>query len=99
MSTLVLAALENIVNMKLKELGESTTGDFKIRVSRLKEALVKKGNWDERKASDLARRLRGKYEERHIIVHGGYENPTTREAALEDLEFFKDVLKKLFRED
>jgi len=30
------------------------------------------------------------------LFHGGYENPTTREVALEDLEFLKDVLKKLF---
>ena len=96
LSTLVLATLENIVNLKLKELGESISGDFKTRVSRLKEALIKKSGWDEREASDLARRLRGKYEERHVIIHGGYENPTTREAALEDLEFLKDVLKKLF---
>ena len=97
LSTLVLAALENIVNIKLRELGESTSGDFKARVSRLKEALVKKSSWDEREASDLARRLRGKYEERHIIIHGGYENPTTREAALEDLKFLSDVLEKLFK--
>lgn len=96
LSTLVLAALENIVNLKLKKLGESISGDFKTRIFRLKEALIKKSGWDEREASDLARRLRGKYEERHVIIHGGYENPTTREAALEDLEFLKDVLKKLF---
>ena len=96
LSTLVLAAIENFVNMKLKELGESVSGDFKACASRLKEVLIKKGGWDEREASDLARRLRGKYEERHVIIHGGYENPTTREAALEDLEFLKDVLKKLF---
>lgn len=30
------------------------------------------------------------------MVHGGYENPTTREAALEDLAFLKDVLRRLF---
>ncbi|RLG74519.1 MAG: hypothetical protein DRO12_06730, partial [Thermoprotei archaeon] len=64
--------------------------------SRLKEALVKKSGWNEREASDLARRLQGKYGERNIIIHGGYENPTTREAALEDFKFLKDILGKLF---
>ena len=97
LSTLVLAALENVVNIKLKELRESIGGKFPGRVSRLKEALIKKAKWNEREASDLARRLRGKYEERNVIIHGGYENPATREAALEDLEFLKYVLKKLFK--
>ncbi len=96
LSALVLVALENIVNLKLKELGEDVKGSFHERVSRLKDALINKLGWDEREASDLARRLKGKYEERHIVVHGGYENPTTDKATLEDLGFIMEVLSKLW---
>jgi len=98
LSTLSLTVLENIVNMKLKQLGESISGDFSERVSKIRRALIKREKWDERKASDLARRLIGKYRERHIVVHGGYENPTSKEAALEDLRFIKEVMERLFKQ-
>jgi len=42
LSTLALTALENIVNIKLKELEEDVRGRSQERASRLKEALVRK---------------------------------------------------------
>ena len=96
LSALALSLVENLVNLKLKELGESTKGSFKEREERLKKALIEKMRWSEREASELARILREKYEGRSIVVHGGYENPTTEKLAREDLQFVKHVISKLF---
>lgn len=57
LSTLSLTVLENIVNMKLKQLGESISGDFSERASKIRRALIKREKLDERRASDLTRGL------------------------------------------
>ncbi|MEM4291933.1 MAG: hypothetical protein QXR50_04375 [Archaeoglobaceae archaeon] len=82
--------------MKLEELGEKPEGDFKDRVERLKESLVRKKGWKEEEASELARKLREKYTGRSIVLHSGYSNPVSENLAHEDLEFVKEVMKKLF---
>ncbi|MEM2272359.1 MAG: hypothetical protein QXR84_08425 [Candidatus Bathyarchaeia archaeon] len=95
-SALALSLLENLINLKLEELGEKPEGDFKDRVKRLKESLVRKKGWKEEEASELARKLREKYTGRSIVLHSGYSNPVSENLAHEDLEFVKEVMKKLF---
>jgi len=43
-SALILTLLENLVKLKLKELGEQTGGDFRTLVSRLGNVLINKEN-------------------------------------------------------
>jgi len=96
-SALALSLLENLINLKLVELGEKPEGEFGKRVERLKETLIRKEGWNRVDASELARRIREKYIGRAIVLHSGYCNPISEDFAKEDLEFVKKVVKEFFK--
>lgn len=96
-SAISLSLMENIVNLKLKALGEVIKGEFSDRVSRLKDVLVEKEGWRREEVDELNRNLREKHAGRSMVLHGGYDHITTDEQANKDCKFITDIMKKLFK--
>jgi len=87
------ALLENVVNLKLEELGEEIKGNFDNRVSKLVDKIKEV---DGRDISSLGIRMREKYRGRSIIFHSSHKNRVDNNLAKEYLEFIKEVITSLW---
>ena len=85
--------LENVVNLKLKQLGLNTSGKFGARVSNL---VSKIREIDGKEISSLGIKMEGKYTERSKILHSSHKNKVDEKLANDQFLFIKEVINTLW---
>jgi len=93
LAVLSTSLLENLINLKLDELGEDTKGSFTDRVSKLSEKIKE---IDGKSISSLSIEMRENYTARTIISHASHKNQIDQTLAGKYLRFIKKVIENLW---